>query len=343
MQDTAVVFNKILFKSQAQMKLFHYFSLGEIVGKGIFSSDNEKFVLNLSIVNNPADYLDDTHSNFSTFYKVGKNSIYYERNYGSLHCKLCVTDLQSDQFNIYVNRPYLNMVRFKLDGLYPAGVHATDILLHKIISAGDTVVHGASLHNTRTNNSFLLIAPPDTGKTYTTYMLLGKGYKFLGEDLSYYDAASDHLLCMPLTSTWGHRFDFSKLRLNKIPFIGLFVNEDKKIVTDIFGHDSIAKSSKLARIYLLEKSSNTNKLTRIDFNKDVLRRALIIQRNEFSYYKNPLLRAYEYFNDIQLDAVFQKEADNLRKIFENKQIYIVQAGSHEEFHRLIDKNESSEK
>lgn len=334
-----IIPDKLLLDVEKSIRELCYFSLGEMINRSIFKESNEEFQVRLRIVNNPLKYFVEPYKQFSTNYKVGVNSIYYRRKYGGIKCEMSIINLKSNRFQVFVNKNYLRFVRFKVDGLYPIGIHLMDLLLLKIIDSGDLVIHAASLYNSKTKDAFLLVAPPDTGKTYTTYMLLKEDFKFLGEDLSYYNKKYNSLLCMPLTSTWGHRFEVAKKRkIEKIPFLSLFIESTRKIATEIFNESIIKRKAKLSRIYILEKSSE-NKVEKIEISDELIRKIMIIQRNEFSYYKNPLLRAFDYFNSINVDIIFEKEKENLKEMLKNKNIYLVSANNHKSFPGLILKNE----
>jgi hypothetical protein len=63
---------------------------------------------------------------------------------------------------------------------------------------------------------------------------------------------------------------------------------------DLLKNAKIDQKVKIQAICILSrgKESGTEKID----PEEALRRVLIINRNEFSYYKNPLLFAYSYFN-----------------------------------------------
>jgi len=316
-----------------------YFSIGEILNKDVFGSSKTIFRFELNIVKFPNSFLLEKTENFSTYFKVGDNDIYYERKYAGLRCRLLIKNINSDSVSIYINKTYLRTVKFRMDSLFPLGAHLMDLFLIKIISQGDLIIHGASLYNKKIKNSFLIIAPPDTGKTYTTANLIEKGYGFLGEDLSYYNKATDSLYCVPLTSTWGHHFSSKIFDIAQIPFLGWFFSHKKKIVTDLFGKESIIESAPLQRVYLIEKST-VNDLKEVSLDKEIFRKIMTIQRNEFSYFKNMLLRACEYITaKINIDNIMEVEKESMFRLLKSKRLFLVRGSSHAEFYKLIYKNE----
>jgi hypothetical protein len=337
-----IIPGEIAIKFDKPRAVFHYFSLGEIMNGSLFTfSSRTKYTVDVHVVPHPSDHKKGEFGKFSSFYEVGDDWVLYKRKYGGLTCELLIQGLPGNKLTVYVNSFYLNLVKAKIDGLYPVGVHLTDILLYKILDDDNLVVHGASLFDPDNEKSFLLVAPPDTGKTYTTFKLLEKGYKFLGEDLSFYDGQEDALVCMPYTSTWGHRFKFKKIDVSKIPFVGLLSNSAKKGVEEIFGKESVKERAHLDRIYLLEKSDDDESIEQVTADKTLLRKVMAIQRNEFSYFKNPLLRAYEYYHPLGIDEIYTKEAKNFEKLFTKKDLFVVRAPHYERYEHLIVEHMSS--
>jgi hypothetical protein len=337
-ETTVIVPDVLAITHCMKMKSLYYFSMGEILDKDIFQSNNEKIIFDIRIVGNPEEYIEDKYEQFSTYFKVSDEDIFYEREYIGLKCKMLIKGIRSNKIIVYVNQTYLFFVKFKMDNLYPVGVHLMDVFLLNIISKGNLVVHAASLYNPRTDDAFLIIAPPDTGKTYSTAMLIRNGYKFIGEDLSYYDLKTDSLMCVPYTSTWGHHFTNKRFSLAQIPIVNWFFIGKKEIVTDIFGKDSIIKRAKLSRIYLIEKASE-NSIKRVVFNNEFLRKLIIIQRNEFTYFKNMLLRAFEYINNTNIDGIMRKEDESLERLLKTKELFVVKGKGHDDFYKLIIENE----
>lgn len=320
------------------MDSLQYFSIGELFNKDVFNSESSTVHFDLNIVSEPMTHWEGSKQEFSTYFTINDTDIYYERKYLGLKFKMLIKNFKEDNVTVYVNKSYLFFVKLKMDNLYPVGVHLMDVFLLNILKKGDLVVHAASLHNPETNSSFLILAPPDTGKTYSTAMLVKKGYKFVGEDLSYYEAKSDSLVCVPFTSTWGHHFSSKKFDVTQVPVIGWFFTEKKEIVTDLFGDDSVIEKSKLGRIYLIEKASE-NSLEKVDYSDEFLRKLKIIQRNEFTYFKNMLVRAFEYTNPMDVDGIIKSEDDSLEKLLKTKELYFVKGKRYDDFYKLIDENE----
>jgi hypothetical protein len=336
--NTVTIPHKLRLTMNRELKTLRYFSPGEVVDRTIFPMKDERYSFAISIVDDPETHIPQGKlGQFSSFYRVGDGGIYYERRYAGATCKLLITEIESDQIKVWINPTYLNLVRLKIDNLYPLGVHLTDILLMKMLRDGDLLVHGASLADD-SGSSFLMIAPPDTGKTYTTFMLLKRGYKFLGEDLSYYDGKHNRIYCMPYTSTWGHRYSFKKFSVERVPIIGFLSPEDKTTVEDLVGRDAIAESGELDNIYLLEKGEGG--VSRLSRGAEVLRKVMAIQRNEFSYIKNPLLRAYEYYHEIDVDKAADRERSLFERLLSDKKVYVVRAPSHEGFADLVHAHQS---
>ena len=338
--QSTIVPEILAIKHPKSMDALQYFSIGELLNKDVFDVQNNKVNFDINIVKNPMDFWEGEKKQFSTYFTINDTDIYYERRYLGLKFKMLIKDITADNITVYVNKSYLRFVKLKMDNLYPVGVHLLDVFLLNILRKGDLVIHAASLHNTETNDSFLILAPPDTGKTYSTAMLVKKGMKFVGEDLSYYNAETDSLVCVPYTSTWGHHFSSKKFDVTQWPIIGWFFTERKEIVTDLFGDDSVIRNSKLSRIYLIEKADE-NSIEKVEYNDEFLRKLIVVQRNEFTYFKNMLLRAFEYINGGDIDRVMDKEDESLKEVLQNKELYIVKGKRYDDFYKLIYENEKN--
>lgn len=340
MSKTVIVPEILSVEYPEKLKFLGYFGIGEILQKKIFPLGTEKVNFKINITSHPEKFLEDKYEQFSTYFKITQNDIFYEKKYLGLHCKMLIKNLNSDEITVYVNKTYLNVVKLRMDNLYPVGIHMMDIFLLNILKKGDLVIHGASLYNEKDKGSFLLIAPPDTGKTYSTAKLVEKGYKFLGEDLSYYSAEQDSLMCVPFTSTWGHHFSKSTFNISSWPIVGWFFTHKKEIVTDLFGENSLVAKGKLKRVYIIEKS-DCNSLEKVELNDDFIHKVRVVQRNEFTYFKNMLLRAWEYVNGGNIDEIITKEDDSFKKLLSQKELYLVKGRTYSDFHVLIDENEQN--
>ncbi|MBR9704873.1 hypothetical protein GOV12_05655 [Candidatus Pacearchaeota archaeon] len=321
---------------EEKVKCIPYLSLGEILNKNIFNKNMKcKYNININILKKLDEKSIGKYKEFSGYYKINKNNIFFEKEYSKIRFKLLIKNVDSNNITMSINKPYFNLVRFKLDNLYPLGVHINDLLLCKFIRDDCIVIHGASFVN-KSGKTYLLIAPPDTGKTYTMYKLLSEGYTFYGEDLSFYNSKEDQLYSMPFTSTWYHHFDNFKSVLNNFPIINLFFQGNKKIVSELFGKKSVGIKSKLDGIIIMEKG-NSNSIKKIKFSekKDIIRKIEIIQNNEFSYYKNPLLFSYDYFNKLNLKNIYLKEKKLISELIYKKSVYLITGETYRDFSKII--------
>jgi len=230
-----------------------------------------------------------------------------------------------------------------MDNLYPLGIHVSDIFLTKLLNTGNLVVHWACLYNTKNKCAFSLVAPPDTGKTYTTYKFLETdGYKFLGEDLSLWDSKTNKMICMPYTSTWEHRFKLWWFHVWKIPFVWIMVPHKKHSVYDIFWEDKVQNEGDSKIIYLLEQSDEVNSVMPVSKDKleKIIEKVKLIQRNEFWYYKNPLLLAFDYFNNTDLEWTKEKENKLIDQYFQQNKVFLVNAKDYKEYYNLIKEHQN---
>lgn len=349
MKEITLIFKKFWIKYDEKdfKKLFNYLSLWEIVDQDFLNKESWKNEIEVTVhtVKSPSKFIYESMEDFSSFFRVWKDSVYYNKKYARINLELLIKNISSNKITIYTNKSYKNLVRVKLDGLYPIGIHITDLLLHKFLNTGSLVVHWASVYNEKSNAGFSLIAPPDTGKTYTTYKFMETdGYKFLGEDLSMWDSKENTINCMPFTSTWWHRFSLSKISFSRVPFLWLFLTEDKKSVYDIFGKEKVQNIAPSKYIYLLEKSDSEDCIQEVteEILPEIIRKIKVIQRNEFSYYKNPILLAYDYVNSFWLPNTIAKEDQLIEEYFNKNKIFIAKGTNYTKFYELIKEHQKNE-
>ena len=323
-----------------------YLSLWEITSQEFLDSWNKDMLTaNIVFDKNPERFIDEELRKFSDYYKVGKKSIFYNKKYSFLNLKLYIKDLDTNNVTFYLNKSYYNIVKFRMDNLYPLGIHISDIFLTKLLNSWNLVVHGACLYSEKNKWAFSLVAPPDTGKTYTTYKFLETpGFKFLGEDLSLWDSKKDNINCMPYTSTWEHRFKLWGFHIWKIPFLGIMIPHKKHSVYDIFGKEKVQEAGASKIIYLLEQSDKKEGIELVTKKKleKVIEKVKLIQRNEFWYYKNPLLLAFDYFNNTDLEKTKQKEDDLIDQYFEKNKVYLVNAKNYMDYYGMIKEHQENE-
>jgi hypothetical protein len=114
-----------------------------------------------------------------------------------------------------------------------------------------------------------------------------------------------------------------------ISFLAPFIEPKAKVISDYIKGDRIVDKARLSSIVILERGDAAfEKLN----EQEALRRILNINRYEFNYYRNPLLRTYSYFNqEFDLDSFMLREEEIIRKTIANKNVYLVRENNPEEY------------
>ncbi|RLC37350.1 MAG: hypothetical protein DRH33_05860 [Candidatus Nealsonbacteria bacterium] len=258
--------------------------------------------------------------------------IYYERRIiGGLFAKMLFKNSEGSP-SIIVNKPYLRWIRVRTNNIFPPGTHLTDIATVKLIEKSFTPLHCAGV--SWDNKGILIFAPPNTGKTLTSILLVQNGFKFISEDISVSDG--NEIYGCPFTSTFRYYDKLSSkstrylnLIATKIPFLAPFIEPKAKVIQDYVERDKIKEKASIFAIVVLERGGS--KFKKLDEN-EAFRRILNINRYEFNYYRNPILRAYSYFNqELDLNSLMLREEKIIRKVITDKNIYLIRENNPEEY------------
>lgn len=263
------------------------------------------------------------------------DELYFERTLGlGLRGKMYIRNMLSDP-EIVANSAYHKFVRVKVDNLYPPGVHLADILSVNLLERGYVPLHcGAVASN---EEGFLFTAPPDTGKSITTLLALKRGFHYLSEDISIVD--EQNVYSNPNTSTFLHngedhnRKGFRSL-MYKIPLLEYYISPSKKSISEGIKNFTADQKAKITRIFILDRGKDST-IEKID-PEEALRRILIINRNEFSYHKNPILFAYAYFQPrLDIEKLMKTEQRILRTIVEKTESFLVRTNDPRHYIDLV--------
>jgi hypothetical protein len=211
----------------------------------------------------------------------------------------------------------------------------------KLLERNYSPLHCAAISSG--GKGFLLAAPPDTGKSLTTLLAARRGYGFLSEDIAFID--EKNVFSNPATATFYHTENFKSSKsvkaalfnfiYLKIPIVSYFIDPPNAKIYDIMKDIKIDDRLPVDSIFILDKG--TGGISEIDAD-EASRRLLIINRNEFSYHKNTMVFAYEYFNpEISLNGLMQKEARIIANLASRVRCYLVRTNNPREYIELIDK------
>ena len=280
-------------------------------------------------------------SNKFYLYHGAENSdqIYYKKNAGfGIRLVLYLKNLFKNT-ELTVNAPYYKYVRVRLDNVYPPGVHLADILSVNLLKRRFTPLHCAAIASQ--GEASLLVAPPDTGKTVTTLLGLNKGYSYLAQDIAVVD--DEHVYINPYTSTFVHNKEFkggnvlNKFLIRfpkKIPILSAYLTP-RISVSNIIRNFKVDGIAKIKNVFILDRGKSKIEVIQAD---EAARRTTIINRNEFSYYKNPLLLAYSYFNPVlNLNQLMRTEEDLIKTITRKSDCFIIKTFEPREYIELVSK------
>lgn len=282
----------------------------------------------------------EDNNKFYLYYGIENNDqIYYTKTVGfGIKIKLYLKNLFKNT-KLTVNSSYYKYVRVRLDNVYPPGVHLADILSVNLLERQFTPLHCAAISSQ--GEASLLVAPPDTGKTVTTLLALKRGYSYLAEDIAVVDR--EHAYINPYTSTFTHSKEFSGYN----PLRKFFVDLPKKIpllsaymmpkisVSSIIKNIEVEGKARIKNIFILDRGKSGIETIEPD---EAARRTIIINRNEFSYHKNPLLLAYSYFNpSLNLDRLMKIEGELIHTITGKSDCFILKTLDAREYIELISK------
>ena len=220
-----------------------------------------------------------------------------------------------------------------MGSLYPPGVHLSDIISVNLLKRGYMPLHCAAI--SRSNEAVLLIAPPDTGKTLTTLLALKEGFHYLAEDIAFVD--STYVYSNRNTSTFLHTDEYYKR--NK--FSSFFYNNPlasyyiipKISASNILDNCDKDDSALVKNIFLLERGIYSSE--KID-SSEAMKRILIINRNEFSYFKNSLLFAYSYLNrSLDLNLLMKIEENIIQAIVNKSNCYLLRTNQPKDYIKLV--------
>jgi hypothetical protein len=329
-------------------KYIHYFSFGDHLIEEHSSYGSNPFNINISInVVKDLTRPSGLGQKFQSCYgSDGKDEIYFERHLGlGIKAKLHIKKLLNT-CHFAINNNYHRFVRFKADNVYPPGIHLSDILSVNLLERKYAPVHCAAISSQ--TEGILLVAPPNTGKTLTTLLALKCGFDYVSEDIAIVD--EENVYANPYTSTFNHYDDESNVNneksirafISKFPLLNYYVQISKSSMPaiDLIKSSKIDQKVKITTICILSRGKET-KIEKIGA-EEALRRVLIINRNEFSYYKNPLLLAYSYFNPtFSINHLGNIEQKILHAIINKADCFLLRSNDPNEYIKLVKNSKSS--
>lgn len=271
----------------------------------------------------------------------GIDGVFFEKTLiGKTIFKLSVKAL-TDSPKIFVDPFYYQLMRFQYDRIYPPGLHLTNVTIIKLLEQSYSPMHCASV--SYDGKAILIFAPPTTGKTFAAISLLEYGFKILSEDIAIID--DEYVYGCPLTST----FEIlpSNVKLSKIKAMQAAITKRLSLhipvrnIFELVDESKVDQKAMVKIICILDVGETKfEKLTK----EEAMSRLSILNRDEFSWYKDPLLLAYSYFNPfLDINSLMIKEKAILSNIIKKAECFLLRANHPREFVDFIRKIRDEDK
>ncbi len=278
--------------------------------------------------------------NFDYFWgKPETKVLYYEHPLPFGFKAKLLLDMSKDISSITVNKWYYHLVRFRIDNIWPPGLHLTNLVTIKLLQNKILTLHSASFCNKKTRKGYLVLGPSNIGKSVTTFAALKEGYDYHSEDITIMD--KNFIYTTPLISAQSKSLPNKNLFLkynlfhDKLGFLGLLLPKIYNLSTfhTFIAKQDIKDKAKVSKIFILERGNNEiHKIT----HSEALRKIIILNRLELTYYKDQLFRAYSYFNaDLNVEDLLAVSEDLIKNIIRNTECYLVKAGNSMKYLKLI--------
>lgn len=208
------------------------------------------------------------------------------------------------QYSLIANTLYSAWSLLRITKHYPAPRILTSIAAVALLENGFAPIHCASVE--RDGKAIILLAPPDTGKTYTTQQLIEDGWKFISEDIAITDGVN--IYGCPHTSTVDpeHNIGWLQSRYRRIEG-SIFKRHRKLKLLDTLIPDQHSLMASIGQVFFLERDDPEVKEISKD---DAINLALRLNRYEFRHPGEELLLTLwmKYgFPDLQKASVIEME------------------------------------
>jgi len=318
-----------IFSLYTNVKSIPNFAFGEVLKPYQSFEDNEKVHLYFDIRKMDIPNKKEVNK-FHFFYHDKVGNIYYKRRFlGPIYMKLSLVN-NNDRTILTVNPIYLKSIRVRYNNIFPPGNHLTDLTTINLIKLNYVPIHCSAIE--AFGKAIVFSAPPNTGKTFVSIEGALAGYKHISEDIAITDGK--WVYGCPMTATLKY-YNNTSTKLQRfvnaygdfIPPLKLINGGSKKTASDYLGHDSISYNAPIEILIFLQRGDK-NKIFQLD-KEDALRRLIAINRYEFYYFRNPLLRAASYFNsNLSIEFLMERENEILREFIRDIDVYEIYSPSH---------------
>ena len=208
----------------------------------------------------------------------------------------------------------------------------------KLLQKGYTFVHAGCVE--KDGDGFLLVAPPDTGKTLTVLRLcLEHGFNILSDDMVIlkedrlvYSYPTDftfhilHLRSLTIKLPYGlsKSIEF-RTAINKIPFVKKIIPPQKDVnILTLIPRERLSPKAQIRKIFFLE-IGNKNVIKRIS-EESALKRFSLVARMHRDVL-NDILSIYSYYNELGLWNLVQRQQWLFERLVISSENYLVNSSS----------------
>ncbi|MDD4606954.1 MAG: hypothetical protein PHS07_01250 [Patescibacteria group bacterium] len=343
-----VIIPKLLGLKTNVIDFIPYFSLGAFMHK-TYEEDTE---VNLTF--KVVKYIDkpkELNKKLENFW--GEDNIpkvFYEKIFSNkIKFQLLINKI-GNNFEFICNKNYIKYCPFRIDRMYPPGGHLQNSAIFSLAEIGCSVLHCSCI--SRDNDGILIVASSNTGKSLTSFLSIKRGYKFISEDMVV--LKDNYAYSAPLISYRSCYENFERkdriIKKNKkildeiIDILKLFLSlfkifKFKKVPSserfdNFINSNKVMKRVNIKKIIILEKGGNGIK--KLD-KRECLRKILILNRGEFTYFHDTFLRAMSYFNvNININKIIQEEEKNIKNVIENSDCYLFKSDNPFKFIDYLD-------
>ena len=297
-----------------------------------------------------ADSICSPHSNYMSFYRVkgnpGSQHVFFTRMFLGSRAILSLRYVDGSPI-VESNTAYDLWSTMRITKEEPVGSLLSDLISLDLIRSGYLALHAACVASS--NDSYLITAPPDTGKTFTTTKLIEAGLSYLSEDITVVSPSDCTAYSVPYTETLDQRRPaslLSPIQLFKSLLFGTITGRSyskKDMVTGGYAtKKSFCPNGNIKKIFILEYSRHQG-LQKISAT-EAARKILLLNRFEFSHGSNNLIKAYRYFNpsSIDLESEF-RERELINDLVKKVPVYVVYGETFDSFWSTINNEIQSTK
>jgi len=266
-------------------------------------------------------------------------SYYANRRQIFFKTKFLLEDIQGRTRIMYTSPRWTIFKRIR----QPISRLSWSLILIKLLQKGCSLLHSACL--AWKGRGFLLIAPPETGKTFTTLSLINQGFEYLSDDVCIIDGSNAYSWPSDMTLHPGHiKHNLIDINLREmvelnirewstnLPFLRL-TREMRVKPNELFREEIMKSKVKIERAYFLNPRGNSIS----EINDDLAFRNAVIS-NELCPLKinTPELLNYalEHSDFLNIDKYSTVMRKIIKKTFNNIPCFEIKS-KNREFDKII--------